>query len=227
MTDSRIFFSNLGWILHPRESEDLLMKVAATWLPAWLARWPGDPQIMDAPDSAQYHTPASGASDKFFFRFFAFYPLDASGKVLGNIWHPWPPPSLLLLIRFPHLVDLPDLEESRNFQRIFAEKTKNSCEGGLRIIREPIDKYLTSCFPARLERKTFYNEPCDPHPTSHSEKRRKIQSCIFVVRNQDFQLPWITRVLLTQKVWKSCRAPRLSWILTALPSFSLPFFYIT
>ena len=148
------------------------MKVAATWLPAWLARWPADPQIMDAPDSAQYHTPASGASDKFFFRFFAFYPLDASGKVLGNIWHPWPPPSLLLLIRFPHLVDLPDLEESRNFQRIFAEKTKNSCEGGLRIIRELIDKYLTSCFPARLERKTlpgFYNEPCDPHPTSHSE----------------------------------------------------------
>ena len=134
MTDSRIFFSNLGWTLHPRESEDLIMKVAATWLPAWLARWPGDPQIMDAPDSAQYHTPASGASDKFFIRFFAFYPLDASGKVLGNIWHPWPPPSLLLLIRFPHLVDLPDLEESRNFQWIFAEKTKN--EGGLRIIRQ-------------------------------------------------------------------------------------------
>ena len=80
MTDSRIFFSNLGWILHPRESEDLIMKVAATWLPAWLARWPGDPQIMDAPDSAQYHTPASGASDKFFFRFFCILSLGCEWK---------------------------------------------------------------------------------------------------------------------------------------------------
>ena len=48
------------------------------------------------------------------FPFFAFYPLDVSGKVLGNIWQLWP--SLLLLIPFPHLVDLPGLEESRNFQ---------------------------------------------------------------------------------------------------------------
>ena len=76
-------------------------------LPRLWSAWLSPPTIQQP----QAHLP------KYVFSSSAFYPtLDVSGKVLGNIWQAWP--SLPLLIPFPHLVDLPDLEESRNFQWI-------------------------------------------------------------------------------------------------------------